>query len=106
VRKKLHLILTSLFFVTLCYCNTLFGQSANVHIGKTASASTIDGVADALWNDAPRYLAVDPHSWCYDGWVAGWFGREVSMQSEDDFSMNWRAVWDDTNLYFLLELPD
>jgi chitodextrinase len=105
MRKKLHLMLASLFLVTLCIYSPLYGQKS-VNIGKTATAPVLDGVVEALWDDAPAYIAVDPHSWCYDGWIAGWFGREVSMQSDEDFSMNWKAVWDDTNLYFLITFTD
>jgi hypothetical protein len=75
-------------------------------IGKTETAVTIDGSREAAWDAAPKYLAVDPHSWCYDGWIAGWFGREVTMQSETDLSLNWSAMWDATNLYLFLEFKD
>jgi len=106
MRKKLLPMLTGLFFVAFLTCFTGFGQGMPVHIGKAALAPDIDGVVEAVWNDAPRYLNVDPHSWMYDGWTQGWFPREITMQTEEDFSVNWRALWDDTNLYFFFELTD
>jgi hypothetical protein len=97
---KKTILLTLLMFFALA------GLMAQTPVGKTDAAITIDGTQEAAWDAAPVFKAVDPHSWCYDGWLQGWFGREVSMQTEEDFSLQWSTLWDANNLYLLFKLKD
>lgn len=79
---------------------------AQTPIGMTDATIAIDGTREAAWDAAPKYLSIDPHSWCYDGFVQGWFGRDISLQSEEDFSLSWSGMWDATNLYLFFEFVD
>lgn len=92
--------------LTVIMILTFAGIMAQTPVGKTDAAITIDGAQEAAWDAAPVFKAVDPHSWCYDGWLQGWFGREVSMQDETDFSLHWSTLWDANNLYFLFKFTD
>ena len=37
--------------------------NAQTPIGMADTIPTIDGTRDTLWDDAPKYLAVNPSSW-------------------------------------------
>ena len=62
-------------------------------IGKTNVAPVIDGVADEMWSDAPRFI-VSP------------FGSKTGPVTLADFSVTYRGKWDDDNLYLLFEVKD
>jgi fibronectin type 3 domain-containing protein len=62
-------------------------------IGKTATAPTIDGEVEALWDDAPQYI-ISP------------FGAKTEPVTHEDFSATFRAKWDNDNLYLLFEVMD
>jgi len=98
---KKTLLITAVLLLTAMVLN------AQATIGKTDTPPTIDGTREAAWDSAPVYLALDPHSWLHDGVAAGWLPRtDIEMQSDEDFSLNWSAMWDDTCLYFYLEVMD
>ncbi len=69
---------------------------AQTPIGQTDTPPTIDGTKDASWDVAPAYLVVDPSSW----------SPSAAIMSDEDFSLTWSAIWDDTNLYFFFEFMD
>lgn len=70
--------------------------SAQTPIGQTDTPPTIDGTKDAAWDVAPSYLVVDPTSW----------SPSAAIMSDEDFSLSWSALWDETNLYFFFEFTD
>jgi len=66
----------------------------------TTKPPTIDGRVDEIWQNAPRYKLEH---------VAKAFasGEPASKPaSPADLSANWRALWDENNLYLLVEVTD
>ena len=53
---------------------------------------TIDGMMDSLWYNAPRYPMAHIASGDPDDWY--------------DLSGEWRAIWDDENIYYFIEVRD
>ncbi len=70
--------------------------NAQTPIGMADTIPTIDGTRDTLWDDAPKYLAVNPSSW----------SPSAGIKSDEDFFLSWSAMWDTINLYFIFELMD
>lgn len=58
---------------------------------KIASTPTIDGVADALWNNIPSQSLSK---------------NVIGNPSASDFSGSFKMAWDNTNLYLLINMTD
>lgn len=66
--------------------------NTNLVIGKTASAPTIDGVIDGLWTN----VAATNMNNVFNG----------GFDDAADHSASFKALWDETNLYVLVEVTD
>lgn len=53
----------------------------------------IDGVKEQVWNNAMRYNAA--HEVCGPEW-----------DGSKDFSVHWKSLWDENNIYFFFEVVD
>jgi hypothetical protein len=75
-------------------------QAPSAQIKKTSTPPVIDGVGnDAVWASANVYGTTT------------WFQAEpqipdVPLEVTPDFSVEWRALWDDTNLYIYTKVND
>ena len=65
---------------------------ADAAIPQTASPPTIDGSVDSMWSDAIAY----PLNNVVEG----------TVDSESDLSGTWKALWDTSNLYYLVDITD
>ncbi len=67
-------------------------KEASANIIKTSKAPVIDGAADELWSAARRYK----------------IGNVIysPLTSADDCSAEFRAMWDENNLYVLVDVTD
>lgn len=63
-----------------------------VYAAQTTRKPVIDGNPEGMWNSASRY----PFSKAIEGNIA----------DENDCSASFRALWDDTNLYLLIDVTD
>jgi hypothetical protein len=64
-------------------------------IGRTNTPPVIDGVADdAVWASAPAHGTDE------------FFELETPLDDEADLQVTWKALWDDANLYVLIEVHD
>ncbi|MCA9184097.1 MAG: hypothetical protein KDA99_00710, partial [Planctomycetales bacterium] len=67
----------------------------SAEIGKASAAPTIDGLAnDAIWADATVHDTSE------------FFPDNAPDNGAADLDIQWRALWDDNNLYFLAEMTD
>jgi len=66
--------------------------TANALIPQTTSPPTIDGSVDSLWSNATAYSIAKV--------VVG------SVSSGSDFSGTWKALWDTSNIYYLVDITD
>jgi fibronectin type 3 domain-containing protein len=64
---------------------------ADANIAEASSAPTVDGAVDAVWSGATSYAMLNTLSGSAGG---------------SDLSGAWRALWDATNLYYLVEVTD
>jgi fibronectin type 3 domain-containing protein len=70
----------------------LYTNEALATIATTATAPTIDGTVDTVWGNAPSYNVAN---------VA--FG---TISSAADLTSGYKALWDATNLYVLVDVTD
>ncbi len=66
--------------------------NVNKAVYKTATAPTIDGTPDAMWSSYTSASLVNTN--------------EGTVSSAADLSANWKAMWDNTNLYVLVTVTD
>ena len=78
----------------LCLCSAIsFAQNRVIEIPKASSAITIDGEVEVVWDAAPAYTI--------DNW-----GEDNPVPTEDDFSANFKLLWDESYVYFLGTITD
>src|SRR5687767_7384224 len=81
-------------------CQSANAQTPLAQIKKTTTAPIIDGNGnDAVWANANVYGTTT------------WFQAEpmipgVPLAPTADFTGEWRALWDDTNLYVMTKVHD
>ncbi len=81
-------------------CQSVSAQTPGAQINKTSTAPVIDGNGnDAVWANANVYGTTT------------WFQSEpmipgVPLEATADFTVEWRALWDDTNLYVMTKVHD
>lgn len=99
MKKFLAVMLTAL--LALSFASTGFAaQIQESSINKVDAAPVIDGEIDALWNDAKAHKMTNYI-------VAEKDNAELDpVKDPSDFSGQWRAVWDDENIYVLVEITD
>ena len=79
-------------FSALANVTTPAVSKTDARISSTRSAPKIDGNIDAVWNAAPGFSIANV--------LGGTFKSDVEL------SGNWRALWDATNLYVLIDARD
>ncbi len=77
--------------ILLCILPALFAQKVR-YIPMTGLQPEIDGVSGPEW-DSVSYQAIDQ---VYAG----------AISDSSDFSARWKALWDDANLYLLIQVTD
>ena len=78
----------------LCLCSAIsFAQNRVIEIPKASSAITIDGEVEVVWDAAPAYTI--------DKW-----GEDNPVPAADDFSANFKLLWDESYVYFLGTITD
>lgn len=78
----------------LCLCSAIsFAQNRVIEVPKASLAITIDGVVEEVWDAVPAYTV--------DKW-----GEDNPVPAEDDFSANFKLLWDDSYVYFLGTITD
>jgi hypothetical protein len=94
---RLHL---AVGMVCALVCQSASAQTPAAQIKKTATPPVIDGNgSDAVWANANAYgtttffNVVDPPD-------------PTPLQPSADFTIEWRALWDDTNLYVMSKVND
>jgi hypothetical protein len=65
--------------------------STSTKVNYTATAPVIDQTIDACWSNANIYQITN---------------KTAGLAVPADFSAQWRALWDNTNLYILVEVKD
>ncbi len=70
-------------------------QSNNYNAPKASQAPTIDGNIDSVWNTAP-WQALD----------VLWLGAQVNYPTSQDFSGRFKLLWDESQLYLLMDVTD
>jgi hypothetical protein len=81
-------------------CQSVSAQTPAAQIKKTSTPPVIDGNGnDAVWANANAYGTTT------------WFQAEpqipgVPLEPSADFTVEWRALWDDTNLYIMTKVND
>ncbi len=91
-RKLIFLIY---FVLVLGLTSNAFAQPADGQIQQTLVAPVIDGLEEDIWWGTPAYPI--------DQVVVG---SATSIQNELDFSATWKALWDSTRIYFLVDVND
>jgi len=71
---------------------TAAAASADADIVETSTAPTIDGSVDSVWSTANSYSIANV--------IVG------TVSGDSDLSGTWRAMWDSSNLYYLVEITD
>src|SRR4030042_2054580 len=89
MKKNLLLGITGL---CLC-CAISFAQNRVIEVPKASAAITVDGEVEVLWDAVPSYTI--------DKW-----GDDNPVPTEEDFSANFKLVWDDSYVYFLGTITD
>jgi hypothetical protein len=79
-----------------CLFTGLNAGAQTFQIGMAPSAPTIDGTVDEVWNGVASYVAVDPTTWT----------PKADLRSLEDCSFKWSGLWDETNLYLLVQIMD
>lgn len=81
---------------TLCTAEidnvSIIYTSGDAAIPETTSPPTIDGSVDSAWGNATPYSI--------ENVVVG------AVHGSQDFSGTWRALWDSSNIYYLVEITD
>lgn len=75
--------------------NVTLPQANHYDAPKAPAAPIIDGVIDASWGVAP-WQAVD----------VLWLGAQSSYPSADDYSGRFKVMWDEDQLYLLMDITD
>ncbi|MEM7383350.1 MAG: sugar-binding protein [Verrucomicrobiota bacterium] len=92
--KPSYLSTLGALFTSLALLGSAAAQDPIADIRHTPSTITIDGVADeAVWGSANEYTNFE-------------HAASEPPDSEDDLSAKWRALWDEENLYFFIEVTD
>ena len=91
---KSHTRFAFTFFAFLTLCVSAHAQNTSATIKYRSGPITIDGVGDdPAWAEANEYS---------DFFTAGGDAPE----NDEDISAKWRALWDEDNLYFWIEVAD
>ncbi|HUU15532.1 MAG TPA: sugar-binding protein [Sedimentisphaerales bacterium] len=91
--KKLICLVS--FVLVLGLTSNAFAQPADGQIQQTLVAPVIDGLEEDIWWGVLAYPI--------DQVVVG---SATSIQNELDFSATWKALWDSTRIYFLVDVTD
>jgi len=91
--KKLICLVS--FVLVLDLTSNAFAQPADGQIQQTSVAPVIDGLEEDIWWGVLAYPI--------DQVVVG---SATSIQNELDFSATWKALWDSTRIYFLVDVTD
>jgi hypothetical protein len=91
--KKLICLVS--FVLVLGLTSNVFAQPADGQIQQTLVAPVIDGLEEDIWWGVLAYPI--------DQVVVG---SATSVQNELDFSATWKALWDSTRIYFLVDVTD
>ncbi|MFZ2147937.1 MAG: CBM9 family sugar-binding protein, partial [Sedimentisphaerales bacterium] len=91
--KKLIYLVS--FVLALGLTSNAFAQPADGQIQQTLVAPVIDGLEEDIWWGVLAYPI--------DQVVVG---SATSIQNELDFSATWKALWDSTRIYFLVDVTD
>ncbi len=83
------------FVLVLGLTSNAFAQPADGQIQQTLVAPVIDGLEEDIWWGVLAYPI--------DQVVVG---SATSIQNELDFSATWKALWDSTRIYFLVDVTD
>ncbi len=75
--------------------NFTLPQNNNYNAPKTAQAPTIDGNIDSAWSAAP-WQALD----------VLWLGAQSNYPTPQDFSGRFKILWDESQLYLLMDVTD
>jgi len=89
------LIILIYFVLVLGLTSNAFAQPADGQIQQTLVAPVIDGLEEDIWWGVLAYPI--------DQVVVG---SATSIQNELDFSATWKALWDSTRIYFLVDVTD
>jgi len=90
-----RLIFLTSFILVLGLISNTSAQPADGQIHEAAVAPVIDGEVDGIWYGALAQTI--------DQVIAGSAG---SIENELDFSACWKALWDSTRIYFLVDVND
>jgi hypothetical protein len=95
MQLRREVVALALFGLGLLSAN-LYGQDEiAAEIGRTNAPLVIDGVGDeAAWASAT------PHG------TDEFFELETPLDGDEDLQVTWKALWDDENLYVLIEVND
>lgn len=98
--KKQLLNLGVAFAATLLFAGSALAQWApkTAEIKWTENVPVIDGTLDAMWAGVPAQDIDIPFN-------QGLESEEIVTMT-DDAVPTWKAVWDDDNIYVLVEVPD
>ena len=83
------------FVLVLGLTSNAFAQPADGQIPQTLVPPVIDGLEEDIWWGTPAYPI--------DQVVVG---SATSIQNELDFSATWKALWDSSRIYFLVDVTD
>jgi hypothetical protein len=83
------------FVLATCLASNASAQPADGQIKGAWNAPVIDGEVDIIWYGVSAQ-PIDQ--------VVG--GDANSIQDERDFSASWKALWDSTRIYFLVDVND
>src|SRR5687767_8440903 len=79
-------------------CQSVSAQTPLAQIKKTSTPPVIDGNgSDAVWATANVY---GTETW----FVVEGVGAPAPLVPSADFTVEWRALWDDTNLYVMTKV--
>jgi hypothetical protein len=81
-------------------CQSVSAQPPSAEIKKTSTPPVIDGNGnDAAWADANAYGTSE-------FFIVEGAGAGNPVAPSPDFSIEWRALWDDNNLYLMAKMND
>jgi len=89
------LIFLVFFALVLGLVSNAFSQVPDGQIRQTRVAPVIDGEIDSVWYGALAYALDELQT-----------GNPATVTDDLDFSATWRALWDSTRLYILVDVND